>query len=210
MASTAITGSAIHEIIEWGGEILVRGLSKEQFYQLAAQYPELRMEREKNGNILFMTPVKGGSGLRGNNLSYYLTDWCKKQKQGTIFSPSTGFDLPGGSIKSPDIAWISSEKMAQLSPEQIEKEFINVVPDFVAELRSESDPLSKLQNKMAKTWIANGVRLAWLIDPYEEKVHIYRADGSIEVVSDFDRQLSGESVLAEFQLDLSEFKLLGK
>lgn len=208
MSPAVFAKSAIQEITEWGGEVLVKGLRKDQFYQLTARHPELLMEREKNGDIRIMTPVKGGSGLRENNLSYYLMDWCKKQKQGMAFSPSTGFDLPDGSIKSPDASWISEEKMAQLSPEKIENEYIKVVPDFVVELRSESDSIVKLRNKMSDTWIANGVRLGWLMDPYEEKVHIYREDGSIEIVSGFDKRLSGETVLPGFNLELSEFKLL--
>jgi Uma2 family endonuclease len=64
--------------------------------------------------------------------------------------------------------------------------------------------------KMKETWIENGVRLAWLIDPYMERAYIYRADGSVEIVADFKGQLSGENVLPGFSLDLSEFKLWGK
>ena len=126
-----------------------------------------------------------------------------------VFSPSTGFDLPDGSTKSPDVAWISKEKTEQLYTQQIEEKFISIIPDFIAELRSKSDQLKKLQKKVKETWIKNGVRLAWLIDPYEEKAYIYRADGSREVITGFDRQLSGEEVLPGFVLDLSRFRLLG-
>jgi len=210
MSSTSVTESTIHEIIGWGGEILVRGLSREQFFQLASHHPELRMERESNGNILIMTPVKGGSGFRENNLAYYLTDWCKRRQSGMVFSPSTGFDLPDGSIKSPDVAWISQEKLAQLTPEQLEEEFVKVVPDFIVELRSQSDPLAKLQDKIATTWIVNGVRLAWLIDPYGERVYVYRPEGGPEVIDGFDRDISGENVLPGFRMGLQEFKLLNK
>ncbi|MCB0567841.1 MAG: Uma2 family endonuclease [Phaeodactylibacter sp.] len=211
MASTASTAglSPIQEIVELGGEVVVKGLSKQQFLKLAEHYPELLMEREKNGNICIMTPVKGGSGFRENTLSYYLTDWAIKQEQGMVFSPSTGFDLPDGSTKSPDVAWISKEKTEQLYTQQIEEKFISIIPDFIAELRSKSDQLKKLQKKVKETWIKNGVRLAWLIDPYEEKAYIYRADGSREVITGFDRQLSGEEVLPGFVLDLSKFRLLG-
>lgn len=63
---------------------------------------------------------------------------------------------------------------------------------------------------MQETWITNGVRLAWLIDPYKEKAYIYRANGSVEVTTDFEGELSGEDVLPGFSLKLSEFKLWGK
>lgn len=210
MATLTSTKSVFQEIAELGGEMIVRGLTKKHFFQLTARYPELLMEREKNGNIVIMAPVLGGSGSRENDLSYYLTDWSKKQKLGMVFSPSTGFDLPDGSTKSPDIAWLSDERLAPLSSEQIENAFIPIAPDFVAEIRSRTDALKKLKTKMAETWIANGVRLAWLIDPYQEKAYIYRTDGSVEVVTDFDGQLSGENVLPGFSLELSTFRLLGK
>ncbi len=115
MATTALEKglSPIQEIVELGGEVIVKGLSKQQFYQLSEHHPELL------------------------------------------------------------------------------------------------DKLKKLQKKMKETWIKNGVRLAWLIDPYEEKAHICRADGNLEVIADFDQQLSGEEVLPGFALSLSEFRLLG-
>ncbi|MCB9347288.1 MAG: Uma2 family endonuclease [Lewinellaceae bacterium] len=200
----------IQEIVELGGEIIVKGLSRQQFYELVERHPELLMEREKNGNISLMTPVKGGSGIRENKLSLRVGNFCEQHLGGQAFSPSTGFNLPDGSTKSPDVAWVSSQKMAQLRPEQIEEEFILAVPDFVAELRSKSDKLKKLKKKMEETWIGNGVRLAWLIDPYEEKAYIYRRNGGKEVVSGFDGQLSGEDVLPGFVLNLSEFRLFGK
>lgn len=211
MATAAATNSIpIQEIVELGGEVIVKGLSLQQFYQLAEQHPELLMEREKNGNICIMTPVKGGSGIRENKLSLRIGNFCEKHMKGQAFSPGTGFNLPDGATKLPDAAWVSAEKMAQLRPEQIEEEFVSAVPDFVAELRSKSDKLKKLQKKMKETWIGNGVRLAWLIDPYEEKAYIYRKDGAVEVAAGFDGQLSGEDVLPGFALELSEFRLLGK
>ncbi|MCO6480398.1 MAG: Uma2 family endonuclease [Phaeodactylibacter sp.] len=211
MATAAATNAIpIQEIVELGGEVIIRGLSRQQFYELVERHPELLMERDKNGNINIMAPVKGGSGIRENKLSLRVGNFCEQHMDGQAFSPSTGFNLPDGSTKSPDAAWVSSEKMGRLQPEQIEEEFIPAVPDFVAELRSKSDKLKKLQKKMKETWIGNGVRLAWLIDPYEEKAYIYRKDGSIEVVNGFDRQLSGEDVLPGFILKLSEFRLFGK
>lgn len=191
-----------------GGELTVKGLSRQQFITLSEQYPGLRMEREKNGNISIMTPVKGGSGFRENRLSTRITIWRLQTGQGEVFSPSTGFDLPGGAVKSPDVAWLSNERLAQLSPRQIEEGFIPMAPDFVAEIRSKSDSLSRLKKKMQESWMANGVRLAWLIDPYGEKAYIYRNNMEPETIIGFDKVLSGETVMVGFILELSEFKLL--
>ena len=196
------------EIFDLGGACTIEGLSKEQFKHLAMLYPELQMERNKNGNINLMAPIKGGSGIRENKLNRRIGNWCEKYVGGETFSPSTGFDLPDGSTKSPDASWVNQEKMDSLTGEQIENEFIPVVPDFIVELRSKSDRLKKVKEKMEKSWIANGVKLAWLIDPYKEKAYIYRIDGSIETITDFNQKLSGENVLAGFELDLSEFRVL--
>lgn len=204
------TSPLITQIFDLGGTCTIEGLNKSQFKLLAARYPELQMEREKNGKINIMAPVKGGSGIRENKLNYRVRHWRMEQDIGETFSPSTGFELPSGAVKSPDAAWISQEKMDLLTAEQIEDEFIPAVPDFIVELRSKSDKISKLKQKMEKTWIANGVRLGWLIDPYKEKAYIYRMDGSIEILEGFDRKLSGETVLKGFKLDLREFKLLKK
>jgi Uma2 family endonuclease len=202
--------SILEEIIEQGGVLIAEGLSKEVFNLLTQLHPELQMEREKNGNITIMTPVKGGSGMRENILNLRIAAYCELHLGGQTFSPSTGFDLPDGSTKSPDVAWLSPEKMELISGEELEEEFIRIVPDFIAELRSKSDSLARLKRKMTDTWIANGVRLAWLIDPYEEKAYIYRLNGSIDVVDSFDGKLSGEDTLEGFELELAEFRLLGR
>jgi Uma2 family endonuclease len=198
------------EILKHGGELVVRGLTKAKFINLSQHYPELRMEREPNGDITIMAPVHGGTGIRENRISFRFSSWRFQNNNGEVFSPSTGFDLPNGATKSPDVSWVSAEKMAKLTPAQIEKAFLPVVPDFVAEVRSGSDKLQKLKEKMLDTWMANGVRLGWLIDPYDEKVYVYKNGVEAEVVSGFDQKIADPEVLPGFELDLSEFKLYGK
>lgn len=109
MATATANISVMQEIHDLGGEIAISGLSKAQFYQLAAHHPELLMEREKNGTINILTPLKGGSGIREHKLSLRISYFCKQHLGGQTFSPSTGFNLPDGSTKSPDLAWISDQ-----------------------------------------------------------------------------------------------------
>lgn len=199
-----------YDILKLGGEMVVRGLTRAKFITLAQDHPELRMEREANGDITIMAPVHGGTGIRENRINRRVGNWADLQKDGETFSPNTGFDLPDGATKSPDVSWVSSEKMAQLTPAQIEKAFLPVVPDFVAEVRSGSDKLQKLKDKMLNTWMANGVRLGWLVDPYDEKVYVYKNGVEERVVSGFDQKIADPEVLPGFELDLSEFKLYGK
>jgi Uma2 family endonuclease len=152
-----------------------------------------------------MSPVKKGSGKRESSLHGLLFMWNFQTNLGEVFGPSAGFDLPDGATRSPDIAWISREK-AEGVPDD-EESFINIVPDFVVEIRSSSDRLQKLQEKMTAAWMTNGVRLAWLIDPYEEKAYIYRQDKEVEIRAGFsDISLSGEDVLPGFELPLNTMK----
>jgi Uma2 family endonuclease len=188
---------------QYGGFELQRPLTKSEFVALAERHPDLAMEREPDGTTTLMSPVKRGSGKREFKLSGLFFMWHFQTQLGEFFSPSTGFDLPSGAIKSPDVAWISDERLAS-SPDE-EDRFVQIVPDFVAEVRSATDRLKKLQKKMTDTWMANGVRLAWLIDPYEEKAYIYRQGQSEpeEVSGGFaGNKLFGEAVLPGFELPL--------
>ena len=180
-------------------------LSRTDFATLAGRYPDLQMEREVDGIVSVMSPVKRGSGIREPKLYGFLFIWYLQTRMGELHGPSTGFDLPDGTTKSPDAAWISEERIRSMPSD--EDDFVQVVPDFVGEVRSSSDRLPKLKHKMTNTWMANGVRLAWLIDPYEEKAYVYRQGQAVEELSGFDDAfLSGEDILPGFMLDLREMK----
>lgn len=202
-----VVPSLFEQVVELGGEMIVDGLTEKQFYFLTGQFPDLRMERDKYGKIIIMAPIAGFGGARENRLGRRLGNWRDEVNIGETFSPSTGFKLPNGATRSPDSSWLSDEKMEALQKAKDEKGFLKVVPDFVAELMSENDRLKKAKEKMENVWIANGVQLAWLIDPYKEQAFVYRKDGTIEKVSGFDKILSGEDVLPGFELKLEEFKL---
>lgn len=151
-----------------------------------------------------MSPVKKGSGRRESWVHGLLFMWNYQTKLGEVFSPSTGFDLPDGATNCSDGSWISFQRLSQ-NPSDDEEWFVKTVPDFVVEVRSGTDRPKKLQHKMTHTWIANGVRLAWLIDPYEEKAYIYRPGQEVEVVNGFDEQvLSGKEVLPGSELPLEK------
>lgn len=192
-------------VIRLGAISFDEPMSKEQFTRLAERFPDLRMEREADGKVMIMSPVKKGSGRRESRLFGLLVLWYEKFNSGELFGPSAGFDLPDGSSKAADAAWLSDESLT--ADQASEEEFIQTAPDFVAEVRSATDRLKKVQQKMTDTWMANGVRLAWLIDPYEEKAYIYRQGRELEIIEGFDgKKLSGEDVLPGFELPLEEMK----
>lgn len=192
-------------VIRLGAISFDEPMSKEQFALLAERFPDLRMEREADGKVLIMPPVKKGSGRRESRLSGLLAPWHEKTHLGEWFGPSAGFDLPDGSSKAADAAWLSDEKPA--SDPASEEDFIQTAPDFVAKVRSATDRLKKTQQKMTETWMDNGVRLAWLIDPYEEKAYIHQQGHQVEIVEGFDgKKLSGEDLLPGFELPLEAMK----
>lgn len=186
--------------------ITAKAMSEADFEQFCAQNRDLRIEREANGKVTIMAPVHFDSGFFEGEVFGELRNFVKNSKLGgRALSPSTGFKLPDGATKSPDASWISAEKLAALPPAE-RKKFAAVVPDFIIEIRSDSDKLGKLKRKMEQTWIGNGVRLGWLIDPVKQKAYVYRQDGSVDVIQGFDGKLNGEDVLPGFELDLGMLK----
>jgi len=151
-----------------------------------------------------MPPTGGNSGFYEDEITIDIGSWRRKNS-GVSFSPSTGFILPNGAMRSPDGCWISDERWSTVSDEQKEK-FLPIVPDFVAEIRSATDNLKPLQEKMQE-WIENGVRLAWLIDVKGKQAFIYRKDGSIEILKGLNQKLTGENIMPKFEFDLSLIKI---
>lgn len=174
-------------------------LTDEQFYQLCQQNREVKFERTKEGALIIMSPVGGESGNREAELTIDLGNWNRQTGLGFTFSSSTIFKLPNGGDRSPDASWIRRERWEALTPEQRRK-FPPIAPDFVIELRSETDNLNMLQDKM-REYLDAGVRLGWLINPQQQQVEIYRLGQEVEVLN-LPAQLSGEDVLPGFTLNL--------
>lgn len=174
-------------------------LTEEQFYQLCRDNPDVKFERNANGALVIMPPTGGETGNRNFRLIQQLANWIDADGTGIGFDSSTCFKLPNGADRSPDAAWIPLEKWNSLSPEQQEK-FPPICPDFVVELRSPSDALKPLQEKMHE-YIDNGTRLAWLINRQDQRVEIYRLGQEKEVL-DSPMSLSGEDILPGFTLNL--------
>jgi Uma2 family endonuclease len=196
--------------IRFGPIELQRNLTKDEFLSLTERYPDLPMEREQDGVTIIMSPVKRGSGRREFKLGLRVGLWDEQQPiPGEVHGPSSGFDLPDGATKSPDVAWISPERLSAAPAGTDDDQFIQLVPDFVAEVRSHTDRLRNLQHKMTHSWLANGVRLAWLIDPYSEKVWIYRqGQAEPESIEGFaGKSLSGEDVMPGFVFPLEGMRV---
>jgi Uma2 family endonuclease len=177
-------------------------LTDEQFYQLCLSNPDLKIERTAKGVLVFMPPVGGESGNWEMSLGGELYLWNKQSNLGKVFSSSTIFKLPGGGDRSPDAAWIELSRWQALTPEQRQK-FPPIAPDFVIELRSRTDALSALQEKMQE-YLESGVQLGWLFNPQDQQVEIYR-QGQEKEVRSLPTQLLGEAILPGFVLQFDRF-----
>jgi Uma2 family endonuclease len=177
-------------------------LTDEQFYQLCQVNENWRLEQTAQGELLIMPPVGAISGNRESDLNGLLWSWNRQTQLGKVFSSSTIFTLPNGGRRSPDVAWIANDRWEALTLEEQEK-FSPICPDFVIELRSRTDSLSQLQEKMQE-YLDSGLRLGWLIDPQNQQVEIYRQNQPKEIRK-LPTTLSGEKILPGFSLDLPIF-----
>jgi len=175
-------------------------LSDEQFFELCRTNPDIKFERNANGDLIIMPPTGGETGRRNADLTADFVIWNRQTKLGEIFDSSTCFKLPNGADRSPDVAWIRQDRWDALTPREKEM-FPPIAPDFVLELMSPTDTLQATQAKMQE-YIDNGVRLGWLIDPKTQQVEIYRQGRSPAVLSS-PTTLSGDEVLPGFTLDMA-------
>jgi len=174
-------------------------VTDEELLRFCAANELLRVERDANGDIIVMTPTFFENGGVEGDVFGELRNWALEDGRGKAYGPSTGMTLPDGSMRAPDASWVSWQRVNALTPEQ-RKSFAPVCPEFVIEVRSEKDRLKPLQEKM-QTWLANGVELAWLVDPSRKAVEIYRPGREVEVVEG-GSAVEGEGPVAGFVLEL--------
>ena len=179
----------------------VMELTDERLYLLCQANRELRFERTAQGELLLMAPTAGETGRRNAKLTQHLANWADIDGSGLVFDSSTGFVLPNGAMRSPDAAWLRISRWEGLRPDQ-KQTFIPLCPDFVIELRSGTDSLQALQDKLQE-YMQNGVLLGWLIDPPYQRVYVYRPGVPVECLEKV-HSISGDPELPGFVLDLSQ------
>ncbi len=176
-------------------------LTDDQFSRLCSDNPELRIELTADRELIIMSPTGYETGWRNAKITQRLANWTEQDGTGICFDSSTLFTLPNGAKRSPDASWIQKVRCERLSSEE-RSTFAPICPDFVAELRSPSDTIADLQEKMAD-YIRNGARLGWLLDPVEKRVHIYRPRQGPECLEN-PEYVTGEDVLSGFKFNFQE------
>jgi Uma2 family endonuclease len=176
-------------------------LSDEQFENVCRKHPDLQFELSAKGELIIMPPTLPDTGWRNTRLNTRTDIWSLETNTGIVFDSSTIFTFRNGAKRSPDVAWITLEKWNSFTDAE-KKKVSKITPDFVIELRSPTDSIKTLQAKM-REYIENGVKLGWLIDTDNKRVHIYRANGEVEVLQN-PNIVSGEDVLVGFELNVQE------
>jgi Uma2 family endonuclease len=176
-------------------------LDGEQFFQFCQLNRELQIERTAEGDILIMAPEGGSSGRGSSRLNALFDQWAERDGAGQVLGSSTGFILPNGAIRSPDVAWVRNERLEALTDAEWHR-FLPLCPDFVLELRSPSDSMVRRQQKMEE-YRDNGAELGWLLDPVGRRVQVYRPGAVVEAVEN-PATLSGEPLLKGFVLEVPQ------
>ena len=174
-------------------------LTDDQFAKLCSLNPDLRFESTSTGDLIIRPPTGSETSERNADLTADFVIWNRASGAGAVYDSSGGFILPNGARRSPDVAWVALERRNAFTAEQ-RQGFLPLCPDFVLELRSPSDRLAALQDKMQE-YLDNGARLGWLIDPIERVVYVYRPGKAVERL-EAPEEVSGESVLSGFVLRL--------
>ncbi len=148
-----------------------RPVTDDELLELSRQNPGYQFERSAKGELI-VTPTGIESGRRSLRLAQQLGNWTDRDGTGVAFDSSTGFRLPDGALFAPDASWVRRERLDALTPEQ-RKRFGPLCPDAAFEIRSESNTVAELQEKM-RAYLSNGAQVAVLIDPYGHTVEVYR------------------------------------
>jgi Uma2 family endonuclease len=175
-------------------------LTNDQFYELCQNHRDLRFERNAAGEIIIMSPTGGETGNRNFSLTVQFGNWVNNDATGLGFDSSTGFKLLNGADRSPDLSWVKLSRWNALTPDQ-QRKFPPIAPDFILELRSQTDDLKPLQDKMQE-YIDNGVRLGLLLNPQDRQVEIHRPNQPIQILNQ-PQQIDCNPELPGFILNLT-------
>jgi Uma2 family endonuclease len=176
-------------------------MTEDQFFEFCRLNRDLRIERTAQGELIIMPPAGFETGDQNAEITMQLRQWAKKDGTGMTFDSSTGFTLPNGAVRAPDASWVKNERAHALTKKQRRK-FAPICPDFVIELRSQTDRLKVVQEKM-REYMENGARLGFLLDPGTKSVYVYRPGGRVEVLEN-PKAVAADPVLPGFALDLTE------
>ncbi len=179
--------------------LTARPMTDQEFAELCSEHPDLLFEMTAEGEIIVMAPNFTLTGFRNSKIDRQLAVWAEQDGRGIVSDSSAGYVLPNGARRSPDASWVAKDRIRQMDNKSLQG-FWHLCPAFVIELKSESDRLRTLRNKMQE-YVENGAELGWLIDPEKRSVEVYRSGGEPRLLTAID-SIEGEGPVAGFVLNL--------
>ncbi len=177
-------------------------MSEQEFLDLCGRFPDATLEYEPDGTLLIMPPTDPESGMRSVAIVRQLANWSEQTGKGLVLGPDAGFFFPNGARRSPDASWFDEKRWREVLAHAKGSRFPRFAPEFVIELRSPDDRLPVLNSKM-REYMANGVQLAWQIDPQNRTVTVYRAGSEPTTLSN-PTEVIGEGPVAGFVLSMAK------
>ena len=175
-------------------------LTTDCLIELAALNEALFFERTAEGALVITGPPGNLSSKRGFAIGLQIGNWALARDSGDAGAADEGYELPDSSVRTPDFSWVSKERLDEI--EVSDEGVWRVCPDFVLEVRSRGQSVPEQQRKMER-WMANSVRLGWLVDAFTDRVWVYREGQPEPDRLDRPMTLSGESVMEGLSVDLS-------
>src|SRR5712692_517524 len=157
-------------------------ISLDDVEKLQAVYPDYRIEL-REGKLIVMSPSDSTSGEIGARFIRLVGTWLDDHNVGRVLDASTGFRLPNGDLRSPDVAFVSRERL-----EHNLRTYLSVVPELIVEIKSSRDRIRELEEKIA-LFLHQGVQIGLLIDPDQQTVSVYHSAG-------LSKDAEGEEVIS--------------
>lgn len=174
-------------------------MTDEEFVEFCEEHPDLVFETTAEGELIVKPPPASFTGSQETEVQAQLRIWARQNRRGIATNSATLFVLPNGARRSPDAAWTRKSEVKKLD-RQSQKGLWHLCPEFVIELRSQSNRLRPLRAKMVE-YIENGAKLGWLLDPKKHSVEIYRPGREPERIENAET-IAGEGPVKGFVLDL--------
>jgi Uma2 family endonuclease len=118
--------------------------------------------------------VVSPAGYRHGRIAVRLVRWLDQHatdhQLGDVLDSSTGFRLPGGNVRSPDVAFVAAERVPGLAP----LGFFDGAPDLAVEVLSPEDDPRAVLDKVGE-YLKAAARLVWVIDPDRRSAAVYRS-----------------------------------
>ena len=146
-----------------------------------------------------VSPAGARHGQVCVRLAIRLGSFVAENWLGHVLDSSTGYRLPSGNVRSPDLSFVAAGRFADERPPQ---GFATLAPDLALEVLSPEDSKRAVLDKIGE-YLEAGTRLVWVLDPQAGEAAVYRSLTSIRELA-IDDLLDGEDVVREFRCALRD------